>query len=69
MGVDLSDLAIKETLSMESLSGKIIAVDAYNMLYQFLASIRQEDGTPLMDFKGRITAHLSGLFYRSSRLV
>lgn len=39
------------------------------MLYQFLASIRQEDGTPLMDSKGRITAHLSGIFYRTARLV
>lgn len=39
------------------------------MLYQFLASIRQEDGTPLMDYKGNITAHLSGLFYRTARLL
>lgn len=39
------------------------------MLYQFLASIRQEDGTPLMDSKGNITAHLSGLFYRTARLM
>lgn len=39
------------------------------MLYQFLASIRQEDGTPLMDSQGRITAHLSGLFYRTARLI
>lgn len=69
MGVDLGDLAVKKTISLESLSGRIIAVDAFNVLYQFLASIRQEDGTPLMDFKGNITAHLSGIFYRSSRLL
>lgn len=69
MGVDLGDAAIKRTITLESLSGKIIAIDAFNTLYQFLASIRQEDGTPLMDFKGRITAHLSGLFYRTARLV
>ena len=69
MGVDLGDLAIKHTISLESLSGKIIAIDAYNILYQFLASIRQEDGTPLMDYKGNITAHLSGLFYRTTRLL
>ncbi len=69
MGVDLGDLSVKHTISLQSLSGKIIALDAYNVLYQFLASIRQEDGTPLMDFKGNITAHLSGLFYRSCKLI
>jgi len=69
MGVDLGDLAIKHTISLESLAGKVIAIDAFNTLYQFLASIRQEDGTPLMDFKGRITAHLSGLFYRTAKLI
>jgi len=42
-----------------------VAIDAYNALYQFLAAIRQPDGTPLMDSKGRVTSHLSGLFYRT----
>jgi flap endonuclease-1 len=69
VGVDLGDLAIKHTISLDSLSGKIIAVDAFNVLYQFLASIRQEDGTPLQDFRGNVTAHLSGLFYRSTKLI
>jgi flap endonuclease-1 len=69
MGVDLGDLCAKHSISLESLSGKIVAVDAFNVLYQFLASIRQEDGTPLMDFNGNITAHLSGLFYRTSKLI
>ncbi|MEW6748825.1 MAG: flap endonuclease-1 [Candidatus Micrarchaeota archaeon] len=69
MGVDLGDLAVKKTISLQSLSGKIVAIDAFNILYQFLASIRQEDGTPLMDFKGNVTAHLSGLFYRNCKLL
>jgi flap endonuclease-1 len=69
MGVDLGDLAVKRTISLQSLSGKVVAIDAFNMLYQFLASIRQEDGTPLMDYSGNITAHLSGLFYRTVRLL
>lgn len=69
MGVDLGDLAVKNTISLENLSGKIVAIDAYNILYQFLASIRQEDGTSLMDSKGRVTAHLAGLFYRNSKLL
>jgi flap endonuclease-1 len=69
MGVDLGELSVKHTISLDSLSGKVIAIDAYNMLYQFLASIRQEDGMPLMDFKGNITAHISGLFYRTCKLL
>jgi flap endonuclease-1 len=51
------------------LSGKSIAIDAYNALYQFLAIIRQPDGTPLKDATGRVTSHLSGLLYRTSNLV
>ncbi|MBI5227122.1 flap endonuclease-1 [Candidatus Micrarchaeota archaeon] len=69
MGVDLGDLAVKHPITLDSLSGKIIAIDSYNILYQFLSSIRQEDGRPLMDFKGNITAHLSGLFYRTAKLI
>lgn len=69
MGVDLGDLAVKKNLSISELSGKSVAIDAFNILYQFLASIRQEDGTPLSDFKGNITAHLSGLFYRNCKFL
>lgn len=59
----------KITVRLEDLSGKSIAIDAYNALYQFLAIIRQPDGTPLKDSSGRITSHLSGLLYRTSNLV
>jgi flap endonuclease-1 len=54
---------------MEELSGKSIAIDAYNALYQFLAIIRQPTGEPLTDRTGRITSHLSGLLYRTANLV
>jgi flap endonuclease-1 len=69
LGVNLRDLVPKTTVRLEDLSGKSIAIDAYNALYQFLAIIRQPDGTPLMDSSGRITSHLSGLLYRTSNLV
>ncbi len=69
MGVDLKDIVPRKTISLESLSGKSIAVDAYNALYQFLAIIRQRDGTPLMDRTGRITSHLSGLLYRTANML
>ena len=69
MGVNLRDLVPKVTVKLQDLSGKSIAIDAYNALYQFLAIIRQPDGTPLKDSTGRITSHLSGLLYRTSNLV
>jgi flap endonuclease-1 len=69
MGVNLGDLAVSTPMPVETLSGKIFAVDAYNTIYQFLSSIRQQDGTPLMDSKGKVTGHLSGLFYRNANLL
>ena len=69
MGVDLADIIPEEVINLDSLSGKTLAVDAYNALYQFLAIIRQPDGTPLKDRKGRVTSHLSGLLYRTSNLA
>ncbi len=69
MGVNLGDIVSGEVIELDHLSGRIIAIDGYNMLYQFLSIIRQPDGTPLMDSKGRITSHLSGLFYRTCKLL
>ncbi|HEX7391649.1 MAG TPA: flap endonuclease-1 [Thermoplasmata archaeon] len=69
MGVDISSLVQGKRVSLEDLSGRSVAIDAFNTLYQFLTMIRQPDGTPLMDRDGRVTSHLSGLFYRSSALL
>ncbi|MGC9135225.1 FEN1 family endonuclease, partial [Caldivirga sp.] len=60
---------LRRRVNFEQLNGKLIALDAYNALYQFLASIRQPDGTPLMDSQGRVTSHLSGLLYRTINLL
>ena len=69
MGVNLSSIIEPEKVNFDFLVGKTFAVDSYNIIYQFLSSIRQQDGTPLMDEKGRVTSHLSGLFYRTINLV
>ncbi len=69
MGVQLGDLVVKREMDYDALKSRTIALDAYNTLYQFLAAIRQPDGTPLMDRQGRVTSHLSGLFYRTIRMV
>src|SRR5688572_17853715 len=69
MGVLLTPIIVKQTLALEDLRGKRMAVDAHGELYQFLALIRLPGGAPLMDSHGRITSHLSGLFYRTTRLI
>ncbi len=71
MAVDLGKLVanVKQKIGLDELSGKVVAIDAYNTIYQFLSIIRQPDGTPLMDSKGRVTSHLSGLLYRTANLL
>ncbi len=69
MGVDLSKLIESRVTSFENLFGKTIAVDAMNTLYQFLTTIIQFDGTPLKDSQGKVTSHLSGLFYRTVKFL
>ena len=66
MGVDISDIVRGSECSLGDLKGRKIAIDGYNTLYQFLSSIRQPDGTPLKDSKGRITSHLSGALTRTA---
>ncbi len=69
MGVALTPLIVKDTPTLQSLAGRRLAVDGNGELYQFLALIRQRDGTPLQMADGRITSHLVGLFYRTTRLI
>jgi flap structure-specific endonuclease len=69
MGVKFKDIVSPEEIRFEDLDGKIVALDAANVIYQFLSSIRQLDGTPLKDQNGRVTSHFSGILYRTSALV
>lgn len=70
MGVALRDILTpyKHPVKPQDLTG-IASMDAFNALYQFLSIIRQPDGTPLMDKEGRVTSHLSGIFYRTSNFL
>jgi flap endonuclease-1 len=69
MGVQITDLLIRKLLRLEDISGKSLAVDSFNTLYQFITTIRQRDGSPLMDSQGRVTSHLTGLFSRTTKLM
>ena len=71
MGIKINELVkdVRKTISFENLLNKKIAIDAFNAIYQFLAIIRQRDGTLLMDLEGNVTSHLSGLFYRNIKFL
>lgn len=66
MGVNLKELVKPQQVGFEELKGKVLAVDAYNMLYQFITTIRAPDGSLFTDSKGRVTSHLIGLFSRTA---
>ena len=70
MGVQISGIVPSKEIELVTLSGKKIAIDAFNTCYQFLAIIRDRmTGEPLRDSKGRVTSHLSGLLYRTTNLI
>jgi len=70
MGVSLGNIVSKQEIELITLSGKRVAIDAHNNLYQYLTIIRDRmTGEPLKDSSGRVTSHLSGLLYRTSNLI
>jgi|TARA_Y100000310_G_scaffold327327_1_gene393496 flap endonuclease-1 len=69
MGVALKDITTAKEIDLDFLKGKTIVLDTYNILYQFLTTIRGRDGMLLKDSKGNVTSHLVGLFTRTSNLM
>lgn len=69
MGVNLRSLVKGNSIELKQLSGKRIAIDAYNWIYQFVLTIRLENGMPLMNSSNKLTSHLNGLFYRTINLL
>tara|TARA_Y100000294_G_C8567813_1_gene341569 strand:- start:2220 stop:3254 length:1035 start_codon:yes stop_codon:yes gene_type:complete len=69
MGVAFKDIIISEEIALDYLKNKIVLLDTYNILYQFLTTIRGRDGSLLMDSKGNVTSHLTGLFSRTANLM
>ena len=65
MGLDLKPLLVREKTQLESFTNKIVAIDAYNAIYQFLAIIRGPEGLHLTDSQGRVTSHITGLLFRN----
>lgn len=68
MGAQLTPLIEIEKIGLKGVCGKVLAVDALNAVYQFLALVRT--GTePLRNRKGLVTSHLVGIATRYSKLA
>ena len=69
MGLDLKPILSPLQVNFNDLVNKTVAIDAFNAIYQFLATIRGPTGELLANSKGEVTSHLSGLFYRNINLI
>ncbi len=69
LGVNLTPIMFKYDIQLRDLTGKKLAVDANNFLYQFLSVIRMRDTTPLTGPDGTVTSHLAGILYRVTHLI
>ncbi len=67
--LDLSTIQFKRSRSLGDFKKRKIAFDAFNVLYQFLSSIRDPSGGMLTDSEGRVTSHLIGLLTRNSQIL
>jgi flap endonuclease-1 len=64
MGVKLGSIVNFKTISLDELENARVAVDASNMLFQFLNKIRRQN-LPLFNHEGRVVSHVYGVFYRT----
>jgi flap endonuclease-1 len=69
MGVAITELLEGKEIEIKSLSGKRVAIDAFNTIYQFLTVLRGPDGNPLCNSKGQVTSHLKGLLSRNAQFL
>ena len=69
MGLDLKPLVTPGPIKLSELADKVVAIDAYNTIYQFLSIIRGPTGELLTDSKGEVTSHLSDILYRNANLM
>jgi len=69
LGVNLTPIIVKNKIRLRDLRRKSLAVDANNVLYQFLSLIRTKSTSPLRGPDGSVTSHLVGLLYRTTHLI
>ncbi len=60
---------VRKIIKLDELRNKILGFDAFNQLFQFLATIRDFQGNVMEDTEGRVTSHLIGLLTRNCNLL
>lgn len=68
MGIKLGPIIRFRAITLDELKNASIAVDASNMLFQFLNKIRRQN-LPLLNKEGRVVSHIYGTFYRTVNLL
>ncbi|MEM0257507.1 MAG: flap endonuclease-1 [Thermofilum sp.] len=69
MGCRLTPLVTPLRIGLAGVTGRTLAVDALNAIYQFLALVRTSSGGFLRNRKGYVTSHLVGMASRYSKLA
>ncbi|MFW9994479.1 MAG: flap endonuclease-1 [Candidatus Odinarchaeota archaeon] len=73
MGFKIGELieGLTQNVTPKDLAGKKLGIDAFNVIHQFLARIRDTDtgGMQFTDSNGNVTSHLIGLFSRTSFML
>ena len=69
LGVKFKDITKPEPISLNDLKGEVLTVDASNVIYKFLSTMRRSDGTPFRDMNGNITSHLNGIMFQTASLI
>jgi len=69
LGFAIKELIKSKEITIDELNSKTLIIDSFNLLYQFITTIRGPDGSPLTDSKGNVTSHLIGLFSRTANLL
>ncbi len=69
MGINIGKLIKKNSENISQISGKRVAIDASNLLYKFITSIRTKNGDLLRNKNNEVVSHLYGLFYNVCFLI
>ncbi|EKE37191.1 hypothetical protein ENUP19_0347G0022 [Entamoeba nuttalli] len=54
---------------IDQYSGRVIAIDASILVYQFISAVRDTTGATMVDEFGETTSHIIGTFYRTIKLI
>jgi flap endonuclease-1 len=69
MGSNIAPIVKRKIISLKDLSYKVLAVDASIEIHQFLALVRKPNGELFTNKEGKVTSHLIGLLFRTTRLI